>query len=137
MIKDIVKDIMFLQRKSVEATIDDVTIGEDLLDTLKHHSDHCVGLAANMIGETKKIIAINDNGRFMVMFNPVIKKHSPKMYSTEEGCLSLAGIRETKRYEMIEVQYYNQNFKKKQAKFTSFTAQIIQHEMDHLEGVLI
>lgn len=137
MIRPIVKDILFLQRKAEKASRKDRAVGRDLLDTLAAHSDTCVGLAANMIGASKAIIAIQDEKRFLLLYNPVITKHSPTSYDTEEGCLSLAGKRPCRRYDWVEVKYEDENFHKKRKRFQGFTAEIIQHEMDHLEGILI
>ncbi len=136
MVKEIVKDVIFLGRKSAEASAEDVQIGEDLLDTLRANSHRCVGLAANMIGVLKRVIAVNDGGKFVVMFNPKILKSS-KVFQTQEGCLSLDGVRETKRYENIKVEYFNEKFQKRIKTFSGFTAQIIQHEIDHCDGIII
>lgn len=137
MILPIVKDILFLGRKAEKASSRDRKDGQDLLDTLEAHRDHCVGLAANMIGSTKAIIAILDGERAMVLYNPVITKHSPAFYDTEEGCLSLPGQRPCRRYDWVEVKYEDASFHKKKQRFKGFTAEIVQHEMDHLEGILI
>ena len=136
MIKPIVRDVVFLGQKSVPATKDDLQIGRDLMDTLRANRERCVGMAANMIGVRKNIIIVNMGFVDVVMFNPVIiKKDTP--YETEEGCLSLDGVRKTKRYENIEVEYYDFAWKKQRQKLTGWTAQICQHEMDHLEGIII
>ncbi|MCF0155984.1 MAG: peptide deformylase [Veillonella sp.] len=137
MIKDIVKDTFFLQQKSRPATEADTQIGQDLLDTLEAHKDHCVGLAANMIGQAVCIIALRVGDGSLLMYNPVYKKVSPKTYDTEEGCLSLTGVRPVTRYEWVEVEFRDQNFKKQVAKFKGFEAEIIQHEVDHCQGILI
>ena len=137
MIRPIVKDILFLQRKAEKASRKDSAAGRDLLDTLAAHSDTCVGLAANMIGASKAIIAIQDEKRFLLLYNPVITKHSPTSYDTEEGCLSLAGKRPCRRYDWVEVKYEDEDFHKKRKRFQGFTAEIIQHEIDHLSGILI
>ena len=137
MIRPIVKDILFLQRKAEKASRKDRAVGRDLLDTLAAHSDTCVGLAANMIGASKAIIAIRDEKRFLLLYNPVITKHSPTSYDTEEGCLSLAGKRPCRRYDWVEVKYEDEDFHKKRKRFQGFTAEIIQHEIDHLSGILI
>jgi peptide deformylase len=130
------KDILFLGQKSEPATKQDLSAGQDLQDTLQANSDRCVGMAANMIGVRKKIIIVNMGIINVVMYNPVIlKKDSP--YETEEGCLSLTGIRKTIRYENIEVEYQDSSWKKHRQKFSGWTAQIIQHEVDHLNGVII
>lgn len=136
MVKKIVRNIMFLKKKSIEATEDDKQIITDLEDTLRANTDNCVGLAANMIGYNKRIIIVSLGFANMVMINPVIVGKKGE-YETEEGCLSLDGERKTKRYEEILVEYYNKNFEKKSQKFTGYVAQIIQHECDHLEGIII
>ena len=130
------KDILFLRRKSEPATKDDLQIGYDLLDTLKFHREECVGMAANMIGISKKIIIVNNGFRDIVMFNPVITRKE-KPYETEEGCLSLTGVRKTTRYDEIEIEYYDFNWKKHTDKYKGFVAEICQHEVDHLHGVII
>lgn len=136
MIKPIMKDVIFLRRKSEPATKDDLQTGYDLLDTLKFHREECVGMAANMIGVSKNIIIVNNGFRDIVMFNPVItKKKGP--YETEEGCLSLTGLRKTTRYEEIEIEYYDFSWKKHTEKYTGFVAEICQHEADHLNGIII
>ena len=137
MIKEIVRDEFFLKQKSVKATKEDIAVAQDLLDTLAAHRDGCVGLAANMIGVAKCVIAINLGDTDIAMLNPEIVKHSAKSYKTTEGCLSLAGERETERFETIEVKYRDMDFAKQRAKFSGFTAQIIQHEIDHCLGILI
>ena len=134
--KEIVKDIIFLQQKALPATKEDKGIAEDLRDTLIAHADTCVGLAANMIGFAKAIIAFRDKKEIVVMYNPeILSASSP--YEAEEGCLSLTGTRKTTRYEVIEVKYRDSAFRPKKKKYKAFTAQIIQHEMDHLAGKLI
>lgn len=137
MIREIVKDQIFLSQKAVEATKEDISIGFDLLETLKAHEDECVGMAANMIGFNKRIIIIDDKGTYTVMFNPVILKKSGKLYETEESCLSHIGVKPVKRYEKIRVEYMDMNFKKKVRIYSNFEAQIVQHEIDHCEGILI
>lgn len=136
MIKPIVKDILFLGQKSEDATKNDIVVIDDLIDTLRVNLDHCVGLAGNMIGVKKRILVFAVGNLIVPMINPVILKKE-KLYETEESCLSLIGFRKTKRYEMIEVVYLDKNFKKQKQVFTGFTAQIIQHEMDHFEGIII
>ena len=136
MIKPIMKDPIFLAQKSAPATVLDLPVAEDLRDTLAAHRDGCVGMAANMIGVAKRIIIFDDNGSATVMFNPEIVKCSGP-YEAEEGCLSLAGTRKVKRYRSIKVQYQNECFETRLKTYTGFTAQIIQHEIDHLGGVLI
>ena len=136
MVREIMKDIEFLSRPSLPATAEDLPIAEDLLETLTAHKDGCVGMAANMIGESKRIIAFENEGKYSVMFNPeIIKKSGP--YEAEEGCLSLTGTRKTKRYQSIKVQYQNEKMETRFKTFTGWTAQIIQHEIDHLSGIII
>ncbi len=136
MIQPIMKDPIFLAQKSVPATKEDLPVAQDLLDTLTAHKDGCVGMAANMIGVSKRIIAFDNEGKYMVMFNPEIVKRS-EPYEAEEGCLSLTGTRTAKRYRSIKVQYQNDQFQTRFKTFTGWTAQIIQHEIDHCNGVLI
>ena len=137
MVKELMHDPVFLAKKSEPATQQDLQIAMDLLETLVHHQEGCVGMAANMIGELKRIIAFDNDGEYMVMFNPVILKKS-EPYDTEEGCLSLlGGPRKTKRYKNIKVQYQNEKFQTRIKTFKDFEAQIIQHEIDHCDGVLI
>ena len=136
MIQPIMKDPIFLAQKSVPATKEDLQVAQDLLDTLTAHKDGCVGMAANMIGVAKRIIAFDNEGKYMVMFNPEIVKRS-EPYEAEEGCLSLPGTRKAKRYRSIKVQYQNEQFQTRLKTFTGWTAQIIQHEIDHCNGVLI
>ena len=136
MIQPIMKDPIFLAQKSVPATKEDLQVAQDLLDTLTAHKDGCVGMAANMIGASKRIIAFDNEGKYMVMFNPEIVKRS-EPYEAEEGCLSLTGTRKAKRYRSIKVQYQNEQFQTRFKTFTGWTAQIIQHEIDHCNGVLI
>lgn len=137
MVKAIMKDLLFLGRKAEAATKEDRAIAEDLLDTLRAHRDHCVGMAANMIGEQKAIIAIVEGNRLTAMLNPEVVKKSPKTYKTVEGCLSIPGEREVERHDWIEVKYRDMDWHKEKRKFTGFEAEIIQHELDHLEGKLI
>ena len=136
MIRDICKDEAFLARKAEPATADDLGTAQDLLDTLAAHKDGCVGMAANMIGVSKRIIVFDDDGKYQVMFNPVIVKHDHP-YEAEEGCLSLHGTRKTKRFQTIKVQWQNERLQTRCKTFTGWTAEIIQHEIDHCEGVLI
>ena len=136
MIKPIVRDIFFLGQKSEEASRQDLSIGQDLQDTLNANQDRCVGMAANMIGVKKRIIIVNMGFLNIVMYNPMIlKKDSP--YETEEGCLSLDGVRKTIRYETIEVEYLDSSWKKHRQQYSGWTAQIIQHEVDHMNGIII
>lgn len=134
--RPIMKDIIFLSQPSAPASTEDLPVGRDLLDTLAAHRDGCVGMAANMIGVNKRIIAFDNEGEYMVMFNPEIVKRSGP-YETEEGCLSLEGRRKAKRYHSIKVRYQNESFQTRLKTYTGWTAQIIQHELDHCEGVLI
>lgn len=136
MIKPIVKDVFFLGQKSEAATKQDLSVGQDLMDTLRANQDHCVGMAANMIGVKKQIIIVNMGIMNVVMYNPVIVKKD-KLYEAEEGCLSLTGVRKTTRYQNIEVEYHDSSWKKHRQAYSGWTAQIIQHECDHLEGIII
>ena len=136
MVKEIVKDVLFLGRKSTEATKEDVSIIQDLKDTLAFHRGRCLGMAANMIGYNKRIIIIAADIMDLVMVNPVIIEKEGQ-YEAMEGCLSLTGQRKAKRYSKIRVKYQNERFKWKEADFEGLYAQIIQHEMDHLEGIII
>lgn len=136
MVKPIVKDILFLQQKSEPATKADKQVVQDLLDTLKANEAGCVGMAANMIGVKKRIMVVNMGIINVPMINPVIlKKTGP--YETEEGCLSLAGMRKTIRYQEIEVEFWNANWEKQRKTYSGWIAQIIQHECDHFEGIII
>ena len=136
MVKNIVRDPFFLQQKSEPATEADKNVVRDLTDTLKANLDRCVGMAANMIGVKKRIIVIAAGPFIIPMVNPVITKKTGK-YETEESCLSLEGKRPCTRYKEIEVDYLDQNFKPQHGKYKDFTAQIIQHEIDHFDGILI
>ena len=136
MIRPIMKDIFFLNQRSEPATEADKQVAVDLLDTLKAHEEGCVGMAANMIGINKRIIVFDNEGNDMLMFNPVIVKKSGP-YEAEEGCLSLAGTRKTKRYQSIKVQWQNEAFQIRLKTFTGWTAEIIQHEIDHCDGIII
>ena len=136
MIQEICKDEKFLAQKAEQATPDDIQTATDLLETLKAHKEGCVGMAANMIGVKKCIIAVNMGFMNMAMFNPKIVKRNGK-YETEEGCLSLDGVRKCVRYQEIEVEYEDINFKRQRQKYSGWTAQIIQHECDHLNGIII
>ena len=136
MIKPIVKDVLFLKQKSTESTIKDKQVADDLKDTLAANRSICVGMAANMIGYKKRTIIISMGILDIIMHNPVIVSKSGE-YETEEGCLSLTGTRKTKRYKDIEVKYRDEAFKEQSLKLTGFPAQIVQHEMDHLEGIII
>lgn len=136
MIKPIVRDIFFLGQKAERAVKEDIDVGRDLLDTLQANRDRCVGMAANMIGVRKAVIVVHMGTADIVMFNPVVlKKEGP--YESEEGCLSLDGVRKTTRYEYIEVEFYDMSWKKRRQKLRGLPAQICQHELDHLEGILI
>ena len=136
MIREICRDETFLAQKAAPATADDLATAQNLLDTLAAHKDGCVGMAANMIGVCKRIIAFDNEGTYMVMFNPVIVRQSGP-YEAQEGCLSLSGVRKTKRFQTIKVQWQNEKFQTRLKTFTGWTAEIIQHEIDHCEGILI
>ncbi len=136
MIREIMRDETFLSQKAELATLADLPVAQDLLDTLEANKERCVGMAANMIGVNKRIIAFDNEGTYMVMFNPEIIKHSGP-YQTEEGCLSLEGTRPAKRWQSIKVRYQNEKFQERFKTFTGWTAQIIQHEVDHCEGIII
>jgi len=136
MVKPICKDIFFLGRMCKTADKSDCSIADDLVDTLKANSETCVGMAANMIGSDKRIIAVNDRGRIIVMFNPEIVSCSGA-YATEEGCLSLSGKRPATRYKCITVKYQDRTFKTLKSVYLDWTAQIIQHEIDHCNGKVI
>ena len=136
MVKPIVKDVLFLARKSVPADKGDVQVIADLRDTLAANREHCIGMAANMIGVSKRIIIVSTELGDMVMINPVIASKAGK-YDTEEGCLSLVGVRKVQRFENITVRYLDENFIARKGKFSGLTAQIIQHECDHLEGIIV
>ena len=137
MVREVIHDPILLARKSVPATREDLTVAQDLLDTLTANKDACVGMAANMIGVCKRIIVFDNEGTYMTMLNPEIIKQSDP-YETEEGCLSLlGGPRKTKRYQKIKVQYQTLNFQTRLKSFSGWTAQIIQHEIDHCNGILI
>ena len=136
MVKQIVRDVFFLGQKSEPSTKADIKDGIDLQDTLRANRERCVGLAANMSGVKKNIIIVNMGFVDVVMFNPVItKKDTP--YETEEGCLSLEGVRKTTRYENIVVEYYDMQWQKQTMELSGWTAQICQHEVDHLSGIII
>ena len=137
MVKELMHDPVFLAQKSAEATAEDLPVARDLLDTLAFHRETCVGMAANMIGVAKRIIAFDCDGSLMVMLNPeIITQSAP--YETQESCLSLlGGPRKTVRFDKIKVRYQNENMQTRLKTFTGFTAQIIQHEVDHCNGVLI
>ena len=134
--RPIMKDPIFLAQKSAPATAEDLPAAQDLLDTLIAHRDGCVGMAANMIGVSKRIIVFDNDGAYMTMFNPEIIKYA-EPYEAEEGCLSLEGKRKTKRYRTIKVRYQNERFQVRLQSFSGWPAQIIQHEIDHCNGVLI
>ena len=136
MVREICRDEAFLSQRAEPAMKDDLGTAQDLLDTLLAHKEGCVGMAANMIGVNKRIIAFENDGEYMVMFNPVIVKQSGA-YETDEGCLSLTGTRKTKQVKVIKVQWQNEKFQTRLKTFTGWTAEIIQHEIDHCEGILI
>ena len=136
MIRDICKDETFLAQKAEPATAEDLSVAADLLETLEHHKEGCVGMAANMIGANKRITAFDNEGTYMVMFNPeIVKKSGP--YDAVEGCLSLTGTRPAKRWNSSKVRWQNEKFQERLKTFTGWTAQIIQHEIDHCEGIII
>lgn len=136
MIRPIMKDPIFLQCPSLPATLEDISVGEDLLETLQAHKEGCVGMAANMIGVSKRIIAFSSEKGYEVMYNPkIIKKSEP--FDTEEGCLSLEGTRPTKRFGKIKVEFQTEQFQTRFQSYSGWTAQIIQHEIDHCDGILI
>ena len=136
MVREIMKDEVFLAEASEKATAEDTEIARDLLETLEAHKAGCVGMAANMIGVRKRIIAFDNEGSYMVMFNPEIVKKSGA-YEAEEGCLSRTGTRKTRRWQSIKVQYQNEKMQIRLKTFTGWTAQIIQHEIDHCNGIII
>ncbi|WP_291570000.1 peptide deformylase [Clostridium sp. UBA4548] len=136
MIKPIIKDILFLGQKSEDATKSDIVVIDDLIDTLRANLENCVGLAGNMIGVKKRILVFAVGNLIVPMINPVIL-NKEGIYETEESCLSLIGFRKTKRYKKIEVEYLDRSFKTQKQEFTGFIAQIIQHEMDHFQGIII
>ena len=136
MVREICKDEVFLAKKAEPAAADDLSTAQDLLETLIAHKDGCVGMAANMIGVNKRIIAFENDGSYMVMFNPIIVRQSGA-YEAEEGCLSLEGTRKTKRFQTIKVQWQNEKLQTRLKTFTGWTAEIIQHEIDHCEGIII
>ncbi len=136
MVRAIMKDEFFLSQKSELATPEDLPVAQDLLDTLEANKEGCVGMAANMIGINKRIIVFDNEGSYAVMFNPeIVRKSDP--YEAEEGCLSLTGLRKTKRWRSIKVQYQNEKFQTRLKTYTGWTAQIIQHEIDHCDGIII
>lgn len=137
MVRPIIKDVLFLSRKSEPAGKEDIKTALDLADTLRANSSRCVGMAANMIGVLKRIIAVQTDSGILIMLNPVITAHSKESYEASEGCLSLSGERTAKRYERITVEYKDLSMKKQRGVYEGFTAQIIQHEIDHLFGILI
>ena len=136
MVRDIMRDETFLAQKADPATPGDLPVAKDLLDTLTANQSRCVGMAANMIGVNKRIIAFDNEGEYMVMFNPeIVKKSGP--YQAEEGCLSLMGVRPARRWKSIKVKFQNERFQERCKTFTGRTAQIIQHEVDHCDGIVI
>ena len=137
MVRPICRDVLLLSRKSETAGKEDIQTALDLADTLRANSARCVGMAANMIGVLKNIIAVSTDNGIVVMLNPVIVGHSKESYEASEGCLSLSGERMAKRYKSVAVEYRDLNMKKQRGMYTDFTAQIIQHEIDHLSGILI
>ena len=136
MVQNIMRDIEFLKIPAEPACAGDASIADDLLDTLKANRERCVGMAANMIGISKAIIAVEDNGEYLEMFNPKLLRCSDP-FEAEEGCLSLTGTRKAKRYRQIKLQWQTRDMKTRIKNFSGFTAQIIQHEIDHLNGIII
>ncbi len=136
MIRPICKDMNILSQRSTPATREDAQVVDDLLDTLRANADRCVGMAANMIGVNKRIIVFSVGPMNIPMINPVIIKRT-QPYEAEEGCLSLEGVRQTNRYQSIVIEFLDRNFKQQKQVFTGLTAQIIQHEVDHCEGIII
>ena len=136
MVRELIHDPILLARKSAPATREDLPAAQDLLDTLAAHKETCVGMAGNMIGAFKRIIAFDNGGQYQLMLNPEILK-ADREYETEEGCLSLLGVRKCKRWKNIEVSYQDAAFLPRRQKYSGWIAQIIQHEMDHLEGIII
>ncbi|MDO5000597.1 MAG: peptide deformylase [Bacteroidales bacterium] len=136
MIRPVVRDVLFLSRKSEPVTERDRPLGSDLRDTLQANRDRCVGMAANMIGVNRRAIIVNIGFADVVMFNPVLLARDTP-YEAEEGCLSLDGTRRTTRWKNIEIEYFDEGWKPRRQRFSGWIAQIIQHEMDHLEGVII
>ena len=137
MIRPIMRDVVFLSKKSLPATKADIQVCRDLMDTLKAHEHECVGMAANMIGVSKCIIIVHTPLAPIVMLNPVITAHSKESYEAHEGCLSLSGQRKTKRWESVTVQYEDMSLVRRTGTYSGFTAQIIQHEIDHTKGIII
>ncbi len=136
MVRPIVKDPIFLAQKSVDATAEDLPLARDLLETLQAHEEECVGMAGNMIGEAKRVIAFACDGTYQVMFNPEILR-AKEPYEAEEGCLSLSGVRKCRRYRSIKVRYQNESMETRIKTYHDFTAQIIQDEIDHCNGIII
>ena len=136
MVCEICRDEAFLAQKAEPAGVEDLGTARDLLDTLAAHKEGCVGMAANMIGVNKRIIAFDNDGKYALMLNPVIVKRA-EPYEAEEGCLSLTGTRKTKRFQVIKVQWQNEKLQTRLKTFTGWTAEIIQHEIDHCDGILI
>ena len=136
MVREICRDPLLLAQKSEPAGVEDRFVAQDLRETFEYHTEHCVGMAANMIGICKRIFVFDDEGTHKVMFNPeIIRKSEP--YQAEEGCLSLLGVRPVKRWKSIKVRYQNEDFQERIKTFHGWTAEIIQHEIDHCEGILI
>ena len=137
MVRPIVTDVFSLNRKALPATREDLSVAQDLMDTLQANADRCVGMAANMIGVNKRIIVVAFGPFPVAMLNPRIVGHSQETYEAEEGCLSLPGQRTTTRYQSIDVEFQDMSLRRQKQTYTGFTAQIIQHEIDHCEGILI
>ena len=137
MIREIVTDPILLSRPSREATAEDLAVAADLKDTLIAHADHCAGMAANMIGQSVRVIAVFVADQPLVLINPQVIKVEGRKYTAEEGCLSLSGTRRAQRFEKLQLRYQDEQGRIKQRTFSGFTAQVIQHELDHCEGILI
>lgn len=137
MVKPVVTDIFLLNQKALPAGKDDLPVAVDLMDTLRANADRCVGMAANMIGVNKRVIAVDAEGSPLLMLNPVIVKKSKQTYEAEEGCLSHTGVKKTTRHQSITVEFFDMRFRKRRQTYSGFTAQIIQHEIDHCDGILI
>ena len=137
MIRPIVKDKFLLSQKSAPADKNDLPVAQDMVETIAAHAEECVGMAANMIGVLKRIIVFQENNRYVVMLNPVVKWASPQTYSIKENCLCHEGARDVTRHEEIDVEFLDLRMRKCRVKYSGFTAEIIQHELDHLEGILI
>ncbi len=137
MVRPIVKDKFLLSQKSSPAGKEDLQTAQDLVETIAAHAEECVGMAANMIGVLKRMIVFQENNRYVVMLNPVVRWQSPETYDTNEGCLCHEGAKDVTRHEEIEVEFLDLRMRKCRVRYSGITAEIIQHELDHLEGILI